>query len=325
MTLVVVGIDALDAELVSESDHPNLTLDRYSRISTLESASGELSTHELWPTIITGVAPDVHGLTLESGVGWDSPILRLGGAVADVIIPDQTQSKIGAWILNNTATDVFRTPASYYERNGLKTLFDGYDAETIGIPNYVTDLDTEDREHELRRQLGDLFERDSDQPGGHSSTDPEAFYEQAMEMVMVRLARIRRAYRDGRFGLVFGYTSGLDLIGHVAYNDTHLQARAYHEADEFIGDLRSDLGPHDTLVIVSDHGLQDGIHTRQAMLASTEPRIVDAVNSVLDVRDALEEEMADGNHGPAPAERSREWAIDGETEVQEHLKDLGYM
>jgi hypothetical protein len=325
MTLVVVGIDALDAELVSESAHPNLTLEAYSRISTIESASGELSTHELWPTIITGVRPDVHGLTLESGVGWESPILRFGGTIADVVLPDRIQSKLGAWILNNTETDVFRTPASYYGENGLRTLFDGYDTETIGIPNYVTDPDMSDREHELRRQLGDLFERDLDQPGGHSSADPEAFYEQAMEMVMVRLARTRRAYRGGRFGLVFGYTSGVDLIGHAAYNDPHLQNRAYDESDDFIDDLRSDLAPDDTLVIVSDHGLQQGIHTRQAMIASTEPRIVDAVDSVLDVRDALEAEMGDGEHEPTASERSRESSVDGETQVQEHLKDLGYM
>jgi hypothetical protein len=264
-------------------------------------------------------------LTLESGVGWESPLLRLGGSVADVIFPDRVQVKIGAWILNNTETDVFRTPASYYERNGLSTLFDGYNAKTIGIPNYLTESDADDREYELRRQLGDLFRRDSDQPGGHSSADPEAFYEQAMEMVMIRLARIRRAYRGGRFGLVFGYTSGVDLIGHVAYNDPHLQDQAYRETDDFVDNLRSDLDPDDTLVIVSDHGLQDGIHTKQAMIASTEPRIVDSVESVVDIREALEQEMADGDHETSPAERSGESLFADKEQVQEHLEDLGYM
>lgn len=325
MTLVVMGIDALDAELVSESVHPNLSLNAYSRISTIESANGELSTHELWPTLITGLPPAEHGLTLDSGVGWESPLLRFGGSLADLFVPDELQSKLGAWILNNTETDVFRTPASYYADHGLETVFDGCDAETIGIPNYVTDLDATDREHELRRHLGDLFERDSSQPGGHSSTDPDAFYEQAMEMVMVRLARTRRAYRSNRFELVFGYTSGVDLIGHIAYNDPRLQDRAYDETNEFVGDLLSDLGADDTLVIVSDHGLQDGIHTDQAMIASTEPRIVEAVESVVDLRAALEAELADDDHEPTPSEPHRESSIDDESQVQEHLEDLGYM
>ncbi|TKX39429.1 hypothetical protein EXE51_00695 [Halorubrum sp. CGM5_25_10-8B] len=325
MTVVVVGIDALDAELVSESKHPNLTLNAHSQISTIESANGELSTHELWPTIITGLPPEKHGLTLNSGVGWESPTLRFGGSVADIVLPDQIQSKLGAWILNNTETDVFRTPVSYYEKNEIQTIFDGCNAETIGIPNYVVDLDTDDREHELRRQLGDLFERDTSQPGGHSSADPALFYEQAMEMVMIRLARIRRAYRSHRYELVFGYTSGVDLIGHIAYSDPSLQDQAYNETDDFVGDLLTDLGSDDTLVIVSDHGLQDGIHTEQAMIASTDPRIVDRVDSVVDVRSSLEEAIAEGDHEPTPSADSRKSSVDDEKQVQEHLKDLGYM
>jgi predicted AlkP superfamily phosphohydrolase/phosphomutase len=320
-----MGIDALDAELASESSHPNLTLKSYSRISTIESANGELSTHELWPTIITGLPPEEHGITLDSGVGWESPVLRFGSSVADTILPDRLQSRLGAWLLNNTENDVFRTPTSYYEKNGVSTLFDAYDAKTIGIPNYVTNLDVEDREHELRRNLGELFERDMSQPGGHSSADPDAFYEQAMEMVMIRLARTRRAYRSHQFELVFGYTSGVDLIGHIAYNDPQLQDRAYDETNEFVGDFLSDLGDDDTLVIVSDHGLQDGIHTDQAMIASTEPRIVEAVDSVVDLRAALEAELADGDHEPVPVESRREASLDDESGVQQHLEDLGYM
>jgi hypothetical protein len=325
MTLVVMGIDALDAELVSESTYPNLTLDLYSQISTIESADGELSTHELWPTIITGCPPSRHGLTLDSGVGWDSPFLRHGSSLADAILPDRLQSTLGAWILNNVETDVFRTPASYYEENEINTLFDGYETESIGIPNYVTDPNTEDREHKLRRHLGDLFERDSTQPGGHSSADPEAFYQQAMEMVMIRLARTRRSYRSNQFELVFGYTSGIDLIGHITYNDPYLQDQAYSETNDLVGDLLSDLGSDDTLVLVSDHGLQDGIHTKQAMIASTEPHIVRAVDSVLDVREALEEELTNGDHKPALAEVRRKSSVSNENQVQEHLEDLGYI
>lgn len=325
MTVVVVGIDALDAELVSEHEHPNLTLSAHSQISTIESANGELSTHELWPTIITGLPPEEHGLTLESGVGWESPILRFGGSIADVVLSDGIQSKLGAWILNNTETDVFRTPTGYYKKNGIETIFDGCDSEAIGIPNYVIDPSTDDREHELRRQLGDLFERDSSRPGGHSSADPTVFYEQAMEMVMIRVARIRRAYRSRRYELVFGYTSGVDLIGHVAYNDPSLQDQAYDETNDFVGELLADLGPDDTLVIVSDHGLQDGIHTEQAMIASTDPRIVDAVDSVVDVRSSLEEAIAEGEHEPTPSSNDQQRSIDDENQVQEHLEDLGYM
>lgn len=325
MSLVVAGLDALDAELLSEGDYPNLTLEAHAKISTLRSSTGELSTHELWPTIITGVKPEEHGLTLEAGLSWDSPILRFGGTMAKYTLPNSVRSKIGAWILNNAEVDVFRTPTSYYERHGVSTLFDQVNSKTIGIPNYVTDTDSGDREHELRRGLSELFERNRDQPGGHTSADPRTFYEQCMEMVMIRIARIRRAYRSQRHELVFGYTSGVDLIGHVAYNDPELQKRAYEELDEFVHELRADLGDDDTLVVVSDHGLRDGMHTEAAVIASTEPRIVDAVDSVLDVREALEQELEGNRHAPKDQDPMAVPSTDDESEVREHLEDLGYI
>ncbi len=73
MVLVVLGIDALDPELVDPANHPNLTLDTYQSIETINSVEGEPSTHELWPTIITGLAPKEHGLKLEDGVAGRIP------------------------------------------------------------------------------------------------------------------------------------------------------------------------------------------------------------------------------------------------------------
>jgi hypothetical protein len=142
-------------------------------------------------------------------------------------------------------------------------VFDGRRTKSIGVPNYAVDPDDEDREHELRKDMGDLFERDADAKGGHSSTDPPTFYELCMEMLMVRIARTRRALRSRNYELVFGYTSGLDLIGHVSY------------------DLPE---------------LQDGVHTHEAMVAGTNPDIVETIDSVLDVKDAVYTTLKDGTH-----------------------------
>lgn len=322
MTVVVLGIDALDPDLVRTDEHPGLALAAHGSIDTIVSSAGEPSTHELWPSIVTGLPPEDHGLVLDDGVAWENPLLAMGSRVADVVLPDGLQTRIGAWLLDNTEADAFRTPSTYYAERGISTLFDDYDCETIGIPNYVTDPDEEDREHQLRRDMGALFERDPDATGGHSSDDPVAFYELCMEMAMIRIALVRRALRSKRFELVFGYTSGLDLIGHVSYDVPALQRRAYEELDDFVGELRGDLGPDDELVLVSDHGLQDGVHTEEAFIASTDPDIVAAVDGVLDVRGAIEGELTRG-HRPERPEYERS---DGEGErVQEQLEDLGYM
>jgi hypothetical protein len=322
MVLVVLGIDALDPELVDAAEHPNLTLASHRAIETIDSVEGEPSTHELWPTIITGLTPDEHGLKLDDGVAWENPLLRYGSAAANYILPDGLQTKIGAWLLNNTGEDAFRVPATYYEEEGLSTVFDGRDAATIGIPNYVVDPDTEDREHSLRRNLGDLFERDGSAPGGHTSADPAAFYEQCLEMSMIRIARTRRALRGGRNELVFAYTSGLDLIGHVSYDHPGLQMQAYDELDEFVGELRADLGEDDELLLVSDHGLQKGVHTHEAMVAGTSSRIVEDIESVLDVRAAIEGELDLHDHsGPG----GQSLSMGDNDAVTEQLEDLGYM
>jgi len=327
MALVVLGIDALDPDLVDEHTHPNLTLDAHDGIETIESVESEPSTHELWPTIITGLAPKEHGLTLaDDGVAWGNPVLSMGSRVADFALPDSLQTAIGAWLLTNTEADAFRTPAIYYPENGIETVFDGRDAKAIGIPNYVVDTDAQDREHVLRKRMGELFERDSDATGGHRSADPEAFYEQCLEMAMVRVARTRRALRSREYELVFGYTSSLDLVGHIAYQAPGMQAAAYAEMDEFVAELRGDLEPHDELVLISDHGLQDGVHTDEAMVAATDPEFVERVDSVLDFRAAVDAELAGGDHAPTPRQfdRTAGAEVDGEV-VREQLEDLGYM
>ena len=324
MTLVVLGIDALDPDIVDPAAHPNLALASHRPIDTIVSSSGEPSTHELWPTIITGLPPTEHGLELDDGVAWENPALSVLSDVADYAVPDDLQTRVGAWLLTNTGADAFRVSATYYAENGIGTVFDGREATAIGVPNYVVDPDTEDREHQLRRHMGELFERDPDAAGGHRSADPVAFYEQCLEMAMVRIARTRRALRGREHELVFGYTSGLDLVGHVSHSRPELQEGAYAELDELVGELRGDLEAGDELLLVSDHGLQDGLHTEEAMIAGTDPETVERVGSVLDVAGAVDAALSGGTHSPEP--RWETEGGDGHSEaVREQLEDLGYM
>lgn len=323
MTIAVFGVDALDPEIVDHTSHPHLTLSKFKPIDTILSSNGEPSTHELWPTIITGLRPETHGLTLDDGVAWENPVLQIGSKVSNYVLPDSMQTRIGALLLNRTSNDAFRAPTSYYREHGLTTIFDQHEAKPIGIPNYVVSSDMEDREHQLRRDMGNLFERDPESKGGHVSADPIAFYEQCMEMAMIRVARIRRALRSREYDLVFGYTSGLDLIGHISYDQTAMQERAYDEMNDLAGEICGDIGEDDILIIISDHGLQDGLHTDEAMIASTEPDLLVDISSVLDVRKALERELNRRDHTPAPP--TSETEISDSSEVREQLEDLGYI
>jgi predicted AlkP superfamily pyrophosphatase or phosphodiesterase len=325
MTLVVLGIDALDPKIINSEEYKNLKLDSHSAINTINSSAGEPSTHELWPTIITGLRPEEHGLLLNDGVSWDSNFLRYSSSIADYVIPSKIQRWVGNWILNNTKQDAFRTSVEYYEKNNISTLFDSFQSKPIGIPNYVTDKSTEDRENQLRSSLAGLFERDADTTGGHKSSDPEAFYELCMEMSMIRIARVRRALRSSNYELVFGYTSGLDLIGHVSYDDPKLQRQAYKELDEFVFEVLGDLDDNDELVIISDHGLQDGKHTDMAFISSTTKSITKNVNSVTDFYDAVIKELSNNKHSVDNGQRLNRSGNEGAEDVKQQLEDLGYM
>ena len=326
MTVVVFGIDALDPELVDPEHQPSLTLNSHSEIETIVSEKGEPSTHELWPTIITGLPPEEHGLKLaDGGVAWENSLLSIGSSIADYALPDRIQTALGAWILNNTNADAFRMPATYYEDAGIDTVFNGRDAKAIGVPNYVVDPEKKDREHQLRQQLGDLFERDSNAKGGHKSADPDQFYDLCMEMAAIRIARTRSALRADRYSLVFGYTSALDLIGHISYDQPEMQHYAMDELNALVSELSTDLSEEDELLLLSDHGLQNGVHTDTAFVSSTDPDLTERIDSVLDVRKAVEAELETTDHQPT---RVRPWNAktkrDG-SHVKEQLKDLGYL
>jgi hypothetical protein len=110
----------------------------------------------------------------------------------------------------------------------------------------------------------------------------------------------------------------------VSYDRQSLQQRAYEELNEFVGELRADLDERDELVLVSDHGLQDGLHTETAMIASTTSEILEQTDTVVDVRGAIETELDRFDH--TPTKRSTESAgLADSDDVREQLKDLGYI
>jgi len=328
MTVVVLGIDALDPDIVDPKSHQNLVLNGHREIEpVISTATNEPSTHESWPTIITGLSPEEHGLQLKNGIKWNNPILSFGSTISNYVLSDDLKSVIGAWLLDVTNENAFRIESTYYEKNELPTIFDGVESKAIGVPNYVTNPDVEDREHELRKNLGNLFKHDpaSNKKHKHSSSDPAQFYELCMEMSMIRIARTRRALRSKEYELIFGYTSGLDLVGHVSYQLSGLQKQGYKEVNEFVGELWNDLGENDELFIISDHGLQEGIHTNTAFLSGTKKEVVQEVSSVVEFKNAIEDEL-ELDHLPEKDEFTTERDDSEERKkVKEHLEDLGYM
>jgi hypothetical protein len=103
-----------------------------------------------------------------------------------------------------------------------------------------------------------------------------------------------------------------------------MQDAMYAAMDEVVGELRSDLSADDELLLVSDHGLQEGVHSEPAMIAATDARLVKEIESVTEVPKAVGRELEGVDHRPEGRVFGAEAGGDGEA-VRRQLEDLGYM
>jgi len=330
MTVVILGIGSLDPDLVDPDRHPNLTLESYHPIGTPNSADKEPKTHEIWPSIITGKQPQKHGIVSDDDLPSDSSRTSEPDIVLNRYLPNILQTYINNWLVTAEKSRPLQTPASYYENNDIPTLFDNHKSTTIGIPNYVTNPEESDREDQLREQMRETFLQKSDNPDEDQPSVPIDFYNQCLEMTLVRITRMRRAVRSNNYELIFGYTSGIDLIHYTKQSHMDYQQRSYNEINEFVGQLREDLDDDDVLVIVSDHGEQTDDKKGKAMIAGP-TNITEKIEHVTDIKGVVEQVLESEYHQPDEQDRNQtntdrnQTNTEGSDEVKQQLEDVGYL
>jgi len=142
--IIVLGWDGLDIELLERYGHGDAFGAHRARIGThVNEIIDDPHTRELWPSMITGVSPDEHGIhaATENGVAWNSSLLRAGSRLATNTIPDDLQAYLGKRLREQGVGLDAKTPA-YYREHDIGTVFDG-GGRAISIPNYETDRDRE--------------------------------------------------------------------------------------------------------------------------------------------------------------------------------------
>jgi hypothetical protein len=75
-----MGINVLEPDLSHPDAQPNLML----------------SHQTVTETIIIGLPPSEHGLTLDNVVAWEIPVLAVGSRVVDALLSDEPQTWLGA-------------------------------------------------------------------------------------------------------------------------------------------------------------------------------------------------------------------------------------
>jgi hypothetical protein len=341
MTTLVLGWDALDAELVEQYSLGDAFGPHRRTIATFDNeALGEPHTREVWPSVITGVPPAEHGVYAVSPEGsrveWANPLVRAAAAVGERFVPDDIRTRIGKKLRDRGAEVEERTP-TYYRDRGVDTVFDGRQSRAISLPNYRTGRDSAVGVAPGRAELwAGVFEG----AGGvgesvYESKVPTAELDEHLLADTGRRLGVVRSALQREYDLVFVWLGHLDTVGHLAptVDERGWQERHYHIAAGLTRELHETLQEDDTLICVSDHGLRDGRHTHTPLLTADDPDALEGVDSVLDVRDGIEAvtPATDGRphkRDPPVCERYRRESTVGEQsvdDVRENLEDLGYL
>lgn len=331
---IVLGWDGLDYQLSARWG----MLDRFgpysAKIDTYDNQSiGEPHTWELWPTLITGLGPDEHGVvhsTEDKGVDWNNPLIQLGAAVAAGVVPQSVRTEVGRWLRNRGAGLSQHGPA-YYRERGVETIFDERTSRPISIPNYYTDFD---EAFGLTFDRGTIFKDYVDKRTAENSEvwEPavsQSILEARLATEAMKRAGIVRSAIERDYDIVWAWFGIVDTVGHLNPSlEEPLQRRVYDFVAEITEWIEDVITPDDTLVVVSDHGLREGTHTHDPIFASNVESIVDEVDSVFDVAPILNAHTRESNRSPNlrdPWDRRPHTRDSTMGEVKESLEDLGYI
>jgi len=315
MTTIVLGLDALDADLLDRWGLTERLADHVARIDTFDNAAtGGPHTRELWPTIITGRPPAEHGIRAahEDGtVGWDSRWLRIGARAGRYVLPQTVRDAIGKRLRANGAGLSQETPDTYRER-GLSTVFDGREHLALSIPNYYTDADRVLGLSSDRADLWDTVLAEKDSTGYRARVSVRRLTERLRADARRRLGAVEAA-AEADYDLVFAWLGFVDSVGHLAPPiGAGWQRRQYERAVDWVEEVRERAPDDAAVIVVSDHGLRDGHHTHDAVLAGPTAAVQQA-DTVADVRDVIE---------ATTPRRAQYPGMDG---VSDHLAELGYL
>lgn len=299
MTLVVLGLDALDAALVDEFHLDGLQLESSTRMETVAHARDEPYTPEAWATAATGLYPREHGISTGTS-SWDNPIIDFLSNYAGHISMSW-RSKLGNLIEETTGAEYTIAEVD------APTMFDGDDRIVHNWPG-VHNGD------ELKRAW-DIMWREG---------QTEAEFERDISGLAAEQFGWAREMLEHGVAVTGVHIHLLDATGH-AYCDQRSELRdSYERAEKFVREIEADLGDEDELLILSDHGMvvdfysdeddrsqQPGSHSWRAFASSTTGSVPE---SVFEVREWVDD------HAESTASESKRLNID-----EERLRDLGYI
>lgn len=320
--IIVLGWDALDAQLLNRHGLDGRFGCHVKEIETwVDPDTNEPHTKELWPSLITGLHPEDHGIRIQpaEGVEWESSYLNRLSDAAQGIVPKPVLNAIGKR-LRDRGHRLDQKRPRYYERNGIETVFNG-GGRPISIPNYETSLD---RTYGLDATRDDVWAALLEDRDGTMGFTPDisvaGIYDILGSELGKRVGQTLNAINQGH-GLVWTWFGLLDTVGHIAPAvDGTIQQDWYQVAATMTETVRQHAPDDVTVICVSDHGLIDGDHTHYATIASDNRDVIENTQSIFDVAPWIDA------HKPARTDKTAQMGTDAEMrDVKKQLEGLGYI
>lgn len=297
MTLVVLGIDGLDAAQVEHFDLDELRLETHGDLETFAHQHDRPHTMEVWPTVATGVGPSDHGISVSGTSDWSNPVVQLASDVVGPHLNFSQRERLGGLASRLTGADW--TVAE----TDRETVFDG-------PGRFVHDWPGVHRSEVLRRVWGYLDE------AKEADATREAFDRNVWSVAAEQFGWVRELL-DHEAALVATHVHVLDAAGHVHGTDEDHYGAFYRKTADYVAEIRAAMADEDELLVLSDHGLttpwtDDGDdeiwkHSWRAYSASTADS---RPTSVFDARAWIEDHVDDadvsGTDVDVPVEQLRQ-------------------
>lgn len=299
-SIAVLALDAADSRLIDDFNCGNLKLAQSQVLETDAWSTEKPSTKEVWPSVATGVTPDVHGWVFEEMDAGDGPAGKANPGAKTWISLASAFSSIIPGRIKEWAKEVYIDEAN----QALKRIDHDHCFDEVYMWPGITSATHLSKSHGAmsQAQRGEITHEELRQRTIELTLDE-------VEWLVTRESKI-----------VGVHSHILDVAGHVyAKREEHLK-QYYERMDALVEWVRYEC---DELVILSDHGMQvgwydddePGEHTFGAFISATSG--LDGLpDTIYEVREWLEGQELSGYDVSTVASSDT---------TEEQLRALGYI
>lgn len=235
MTLVILGIDALDASQIENFEMNEVLLKSYGEMETFSYMLDRPHTGEVWPTIATGLHPREHGITGASEAEWDNRLVEFASRFTGHL-QFSTRNKLG-----NAANKLLGASWELAETD-CDSFLDDPDRECHNWPGVH-------KSSELERLWRTLQIVNNN--GMSQAEFDRALYGEAAE----KFGWVNEMLRH-ETELVATHIHIVDLAGHVYGTDEDHYRSFYNWVNQKIHEVKEQMSEDDNMMILSDHGMK---------------------------------------------------------------------